>query len=309
VDGIDAEIEGGAESLRYVAETTGTHYFVVDAEFTTMAGDHEFTVDRARGDTCADPIPLLLGGLSEPFTTAGYANSYSPNSGGCTNYPAAGPDRVYRVGLQAGDQLQLDVTPGGQWDSSVYMVSNCSDITGSCVQGSDVLGAGGAEALSPVVQQAGNYFVVVDGYGTANGAGSITARIARGDTCADVYRVPAAGGTFMGTTAGYAADVGTTVTTGSCTGWAQVGADAIYAVTLAAGQRLVASLNASWDGALYLVSNCSQAASTCVAGQDNGNPEDLDFTAAAAGTYFLVVDSWRAGATYVGNYTLSIDFP
>jgi hypothetical protein len=309
VAGADQGPSGAAENLRFVAQTTGEHYLVVDQKTAGAGGDHELTVARYRGDTCADAIPMLLASTPESFTTVGYTNSYSPNSGGCTGYAAAGPDRAYRVNLQPGDQLQVDVTPGSAWDTSVYMVSNCADVSGSCVQGSDAFTAGGTERLSPVVQQAGSYFVIVDGYLSASGAGSVSAKIARGDTCADPYRVPATGGVFQGTTTGYAADIGTTVSAGSCTGWAQSGADAIYSVTLAAGKRIVASLNSSWDGALYLVRDCAQAATTCVAGQDNGNPEDIDFTATTAGTYFLVVDSWRAGPTYTGNYTLTIQLP
>lgn len=309
VAGVDASPAGAAEYLRYVARSSGVHYFAVDASDALASGDHELTITRARGDTCADAVPLLTGGVAEYFTTSGYTNSYSPNAGGCTGFPAAGPDRAYRVNLQAGDQLQLDVAPTVAWDSSVYMVSNCADVSGSCVQGSDQAEGGGGEALSAVVQQAGAYFVIVDGYATGSGPGNITARVVRGDTCADAYRVPSTGGTFRGTTTGYGADVGTTVRAGSCTGWEQAGADALYRVELAAGQRLVASLNTAWDAALYLVSDCAQSATTCVAGQDNGNPESLDFTASTAGTYFLVVDSWRAGASNVGNYTLSISFP
>lgn len=309
VAGADTAPAGEAEYLRYVARSSGVHYFAVDAAGVSSAGDHELTVTRYRGDTCSDAVPLLLEGTAEFFTTSGYTNSYSPNSGGCTEYPAAGPDRAHRVNLQPGDQLQLDVAPSAQWDTSIYMVSNCSDVSGSCVQGSDRLEEGGAESLSAVVQQAGAYFVIIDGYSTSNGAGTVSARITRGDTCEDAYRVPAAGGVFQGTTTGYAADVGTAVRAGSCTGWEQAGADAIYRVPLAAGQRVRATLNSAWDGSLYLVSDCAEAASSCVAGQDNGNPEEIDFTASTAGTYFLVVDSWRSGATYAGNYTLTIQFP
>ena len=115
------------------------------------------------------------------------------------------------------------------------------------------------------------------------------------------------GGTFRGTTAGYAADYGIGTRAGSCTGWQQSGANAVYRVDLGAGQRLTAQLTSTWDGSLYLISDCAASATTCVAGSDDGNPEDVTFTnGTTARTYYLVVDSYSAGASFGGNYTLTI---
>jgi hypothetical protein len=170
---------------------------------------------------------------------------------------------------------------------------------------------GGTEEIAPLFQQSGSYFVVVDGFGGQSGSGDLTAEIRGGDTCADAYYVPPGGGTFAGTTAGFAADYGATQNAGSCTGYTLTGADAVYRIELAAGEQITATLTSAWDGAIHLITDCANSASSCVAGQDNGPPESITYTngTGAAATYYLVVDSWRPSDTTLreGNYTLEID--
>lgn len=305
--GSDTGVEGVAEELRHVARAAGPHYLIVDANETAWSGPHELTVATYTGETCATAAPLSLDSSPEYLVTTGKTNDYSPNSGGCTGYSASGEDRVYSVALRAGDQLQVDVDPDTGYDTSVYLVSSCSDVNGSCVAGSDRTG-NVVESLSAVVQQAGTYYLIVDGFAGSDGTGTITATVARGDTCGQAYRVPATGGTFRGTTAGYAANYGITTRTNSCTGWQQEGSDAVYAVSLGANQRIQATLTTTWDASLYLITDCAASATSCVAGRDSGNPETIDFTNTSGmrRTYYLVVDSWRAGAANAGNYTLSV---
>jgi hypothetical protein len=209
--------------------------------------------------------------------------------------------------LNAGDQLRATVTPNGSYDVSIYLVSNCSDVNGSCISGSDQT-TSGAEVLTPVVQTSGTYYLIVDGYGGASGTGTVQATISHGDVCTDAYRIQAPGGVFQGTTTSYGADLGTTSASGSCTGFSQAGSDAVYQLTLAPGETLSASLHTTWDSALYLVSDCTHSATTCLVGQDDGDPEELSYTNSGANSksYFLIVDSWHTGATYAGAYTLTV---
>jgi hypothetical protein len=310
IEGSDSGPAGTDEEMRFVAESAGAYYVIVDSFSSGTSGAHDLTIASYTGETCALAAPLRTDGVAELYTTMGRTNDYSPNSGGCTGFTAAAPDRAYSVGVQAGDQLQVSLDPDN-YDASLYVVSNCADVSGSCVQGSD-LSVSATEELYPVFQQSGTYFVIADGYSTANGRGMITSRIVRGDTCAGAYRVPARAGTFTfnGTTGGYGAELGTNNATGSCTGFTQDGRDAVYAVSLAANQQLTASVSAAWDAAIYVVSSCAASGTTCLAGQDNGNPEELTYTnGATATTVYVIVDSWRLGnATTVreGNYTLTV---
>lgn len=310
VAGIDGGGAGADESLRFVAPTAGSYYVIIDSYSANTSGGHDLTIATYTGETCADAPPLNISGDPETYTTVGRANDYSPNSGGCTGFTAAAADRAYSVAVSAGDQLQVTMDPDN-YDASLYVVSNCGDINGSCVQGSDI-GVADNEELFTVFPQSGTYYVIADGYSSAQGTGTITSRIVRGDTCSDPYRVPPRAGTytFNGTTAGYGGDLGTSVSTGSCTGFTQDGRDAVYEIPLAANQVLSASLSATWDSALYVVTSCASSGTTCVAGQDNGNPEEITYTnGATARSVYLIVDSWRASTMSVqreGAYTLTV---
>ena len=313
VAGADDAGDGESESLRFVAQTAGTHYVIVDAPFASDAGTHDLLLAQYDGDTCAEAAPLLVDGTAEWTTTAGLQNDYSPNSGGCTGLSASGPDRVFSRFVNPGDQLHVSLARSGGYDASLYVVANCQDISGSCVAGSDIDFAA-TEVVAPVFQTAGTVYVIADGFAGTSGTGSITARVRRGDTCDDAYVVPAGGGIFQGTTASYGADYGATTATGSCTGYGQLGNDAVYAITLAPNAMMSATLTSTWDGALYLITDCAASATTCVAGQDDGNPETIAYTntTGATQTYYLVVDAWRTSAGSVvreGNYTLEVTLP
>lgn len=308
VDGVDDGLAGEDETLRFVAQATGDHFVIVDAYSANESGQHDLTVAHYTGETCGDAAPLDTSGGAEWLTTVGLTNDYSPNSGGCTGFTASGPDRAYSVAVTAGDQVHVTVDPDN-FDTSLYMVSNCTDVSGSCAAGSDLNGTV-VEEIAPVFNTSGTYYVVVDGFAGDNGTGSITAEIRRGDTCSDAYVVPAGGGTFQGTTAGYGAELGTSQSSGSCTNYTQDGADAVYQLSLADGETVDATVTTTWDAALYLVTSCASSGTTCVAGQDNGNPEAISYTnnSGSTQTYYLIVDSWRLSDTTTreGNYTLDV---
>ncbi len=310
VTGADDGVDGESEEVRFVAQAAGTYYAIVDAAFSSDSGTHDLLLAQYDGDTCANAAPLLTDGTAEWTTTAGETNDYSPNSGGCTGFTASGPDRVFSVAVTPGDQLHVQYARSAGYDASLYVVENCADVNGSCVAGSD-RGVNADEEVAPVFASSTTVYVIADGFAGASGTANITAEIRRGDTCADAYVVPEGGGTFNGTTFGYGADLGTTTSANSCTNFTQDGNDAVYAVTVDAGDTLTAEVTSTWDASLYLVTDCAASATTCVAGQDNGNPETITYTnsSGAAQTYFLVVDAWRASAGTVvreGNYTLTI---
>jgi hypothetical protein len=123
--------------------------------------------------------------------------------------------------------------------------------------------------------------------------------------------VPAWGGTFNGTTSNYGADLGTTTSTGSCTQTRQVGRDAVYQITLDPGQQLAAAVTSSWSSILYLVTDCANSATTCVAGS-SASPAMLGYTnsGSASATYYLVVDAAQLSNTMTtreGPYSLTIE--
>lgn len=125
------------------------------------------------------------------------------------------------------------------------------------------------------------------------------------DTCAQAHDITAgalaAGGiTLAGNTTGYANDI---QPPNNCSGYIADGPDAIYRISVTAGQMITATLTASWDSSIELTSDCTLAA-TCLVGQDDGDPETFTHTAAAAATLYVIVDSWDPGA--FGPYSLNV---
>jgi len=92
-----------------------------------------------------------------------------------------------------------------------------------------------------------------------------------------------------------------------CTGYAAAGNDAVYAVHLEPGDRLMATYTNVADGSLYLISDCADPVGSCVAGADDtvgGQDEVIDFTNGgdAAMDLYLIVDCYGSGNG--GAYTL-----
>lgn len=113
-----------------------------------------------------------------------------------------------------------------------------------------------------------------------------------------------AGATATGNTTGYANDVEIT----GCTSFFPDGPDAIYTITVAAGQTINARVQpVEWDASIYIAATCSFAPA-CLAGSDLSagfDAETASVTVGAAGTYFIIVDGWDPSA--YGPYSLTVN--
>ncbi len=130
--------------------------------------------------------------------------------------------------------------------------------------------------------------------------------ITAGDTCAQAQDItaPAMQGTgvvLTGNLTGYANNI---QPSSACTGFTNDGPDSIYILTLGtAGRVITATVDAPWDSAVEIVQPCAMTP-TCLIGRDAGNPESVTYTTTAAGTFYVIVDSWDPGA--YGAYTLTV---
>ena len=312
VTGADQGLSGAPESIRFVAEQSSDHFFIVDGALSGATGTHDLDINIYASETCSNAAPLNVTGNGEFFTTANYMNDYVlPNNSMCTGFSSNGLDRVYRVDLQQYEQLAVQLAPSTSYDPAVYLVSACNSLEANCVEGSD-RGTGQNEYIQPIAEQAGTYYLIVDSFAAnSSGSGVLTANINRGDTCDDAYVVPKGTSQFRGTTVGYSADYGRTSSTNSCTNWSQSGPDAVFRVELDPNETLTANLDSSisgttWDAALYLISDCAQSETSCLTGEDNGNPETITYqnTGMQPATYFLIVDSFLASRS--GTFELDI---
>ena len=85
-----------------------------------------------------------------------------------------------------------------------------------------------------------------------------------------------------------------------CTRFTANGRDVVYRVDVVAGDSLyIDYVQTTTDASIYLVSDCSNPAGTCVAGEDStlvGGHETLSYKFASTGTYFLILDSFSPGS-------------
>ena len=147
----------------------GTQYFiVVDGSSPGNFGTFHLSLRRGLppNDTCASPTVIEASRL--PFTasatTFGAGNDLNPDVP-ClrSRQSGSGADVVYRFTPADSQNYILTVTPIGEYDTSIYIVTNCGSLTGC--SSADVGGAGVAETLRRNLTAGTTYFIVVDGFG------------------------------------------------------------------------------------------------------------------------------------------------
>ena len=168
------------------------------------------------GDTCESAFAVGALPYSAVQTTAGAAADYAFGSGDCPGetggYGAGSADQVYVFTPETAGTYQITLT--AEYDSALYVVTDCGAIGTSCAGADDELGAGKKESLNLALEAGTTYYVIVDGWhNSADKSGAYTLTIAEpctpacdGKTCGD----DGCGGS-CGT-----CDAGSTCTAGVC---------------------------------------------------------------------------------------------
>ena len=126
------------------------------------------TIPPPTNDTCAGAILLPCGqGLVVNGSLSCATNNYDPTAAGCTTFAEVGPDVVYMVNMAVGDVLTANISAYvTSFDSSLYLVTDCANVLGSCVVGNDVYPNPPGESITWTALTAGTYYLIVDKYGT-----------------------------------------------------------------------------------------------------------------------------------------------
>jgi len=83
---------------------------------------------------------------------------------------------------------------------------------------------------------------------------------------------------------------------GCSSGYPEAGLDVAYKVDMAAGDNIDIYYSSAFDDAVYIITDCANAAGTCVAGaDDNISGESLNYTASSTGTYWVIFDHYGTG--------------
>ncbi len=120
-------------------------------------------------DLCEDAIDLQEQGLTMFQVDLCLAsNSYSagvyPSS--CTGYSSNGNDVVYKIYLTAGQTFVA--SQQGAHDSAIWLATDCSDLSGTCVAGADATFTGGIETITYTAAADGWYYLIIDGYSSCS---------------------------------------------------------------------------------------------------------------------------------------------
>jgi hypothetical protein len=257
-------------------------------------------------DTCATAQAINFGGAASVSFTADTALGQDDVQGTCNG---SGAELVYRFTLASPGDVTITATRGssGFANPVIYLRSSpCGSGTQLACENSAST-AGGTETISLLNQPAGDYFLFVEGVGTAVGPTDVTITLGGptpsppNDTCAGAQTLTfvndqaSATGTTVGATNGNLAGA----VTPTCSSTArQTGWDVVYQFTLTQSRDVTVTVtptSAGYRPAVYMRAQNSCGSDTqvaCAAASATGSiaPQTLQVANVPAGTWYLWVD-------------------
>jgi len=110
------------------------------------------------GDLCSTATALSRGATVEIDLCQAW-NDYDPGAFGCSSCALPGPEVVYTLDTQAGEQLRIVTSvSAGAADVRLYLATDCADPLGTCLVASATGGAG----LDITLVQGGALYLFVD---------------------------------------------------------------------------------------------------------------------------------------------------
>jgi hypothetical protein len=113
-------------------------------------------VRSVAGDLCETAPPLARGGTVTVDLCQAW-NDYDPGAYGCSPCALPGPEVVYILETQVGEELRLTAESIGSADVRLYLATDCDDPVGSCLAASN-----GGAVLEHGMAQGGTVFLFVD---------------------------------------------------------------------------------------------------------------------------------------------------
>src|SRR5207249_2721505 len=264
---------------------------------------------------CSSPTVIPAPGGTFSGTTSGT----SALAGSCGR-SGESPERVFQwTPTVSGTATIQTCGAATTFDTVLYLRSGvCSggpEVAAGCNDDTcpNATGLFRASRITPTVTAGQTYFIVVDGYGGAQGTFSLTVTppadpvptttttLPGGGACSSPTAIPAPGGTFSGTTSG------TSALAGSC-GSSGDSPERVYQWTPAvSGTATIQTCGAgtSFDTVLYLRSGVCASGPEMAAGCNDDacanasgllRASRITPTVTAGQTYFIVVDGYGGGA-------------
>lgn len=257
------------------------------------AGGGAMAGGAGRG-TCQAPIQLTLGETVQGSTSSGQRQM----AGSCIRGGDA-PELVYQVSLEA--RAQLSVTINSDYDGALYLLGSCGDLRSeiACNDDAPTTSRSHVEAtLDP-----GTYYVVVDGYASEAGNFEMVAQVTDlqnlAAVCSAATRL-APGQAVTGSTQGRPSYF-----TATCAGGAR-SPDQVYAVDVGARSRMRVRMQSTYDGAIYVRSDCQNPNSEVACNDDHRDTRhSLLVTTVDPGRYYVYVDGFSE--SNAGDFSMRAD--
>ncbi|MBI5060064.1 hypothetical protein HZB60_09840 [candidate division KSB1 bacterium] len=252
-------------------------------------------------DTCPGTVIAAL-----PYSDTGTTAGLTDNAAGAC-YNAGGPDAIYTLTptndaavivslCGSGFDTGLTVRTGGSCPGTTEVA--CNDDNGpSCT--------GTSSSLQFTATAGVTYWIVVDGYGTANGNYTLNLTLPASVNDCPGQIIAALPFTDAGNTCNDANDFS------NCVG--ATSADTVYTYTATLTTSIRVSLcGSAYDTGLQVKTGGSCPGTTQIACNDDNGPacggvaSSIDFTATAGETYFFIVHGYATGC---GDYVIDVSLP
>lgn len=297
-------------ALQYCPEVAGRYQVVVrmaagsgkylvtswsgGAQRTQSARANAAPSERMAG-TCAQPIPLTLGQPVEGNTSGGT----SALSGSCVRNSSA-PERVYSFELA--HRAQVSFTMESQFDGALYLYSSCGESRSEITCNDDAPDTSHSRVQATL--DAGRYFLVVDGYGSASGAYRLTGEVTQLESLARVCAAASAltpGRQVTASTHGQPNYFQASCASGAAS------PDQVYSLELQSRSRVRVSMESGgFDGALHMRSDCVNPSSELACNDDHSDTHHSMVSAMLdPGRYFVFADGF--GSNNQGDFILRAD--
>ncbi|HJL15993.1 MAG TPA: hypothetical protein RMH99_10065 [Sandaracinaceae bacterium LLY-WYZ-13_1] len=244
--------------------------------------------------TCEAPIAL------EPGTPVRGSTAQASNrmTGSCIRGGNA-PEVVYSLTLE--ERAMVSVTINSDYDGALYLLGACGEVRSEIACNDDAPSTSRSQVESTL--DPGTYYVVVDGYGNASGEFELLAEVRSLQSLAQVCSSAPplrSGQAVTGSTQGQPSYF-----TATCAGGAR-SPDRVYRLDVSARSRLRLRMQSTYDGAIYVRSDCQDPNSEVACNDDHQDTRhSMLVTTLDPGRYYVYADGFSAGQA--GDYSLRAD--
>ncbi|CAN5414749.1 hypothetical protein BH11BAC1_BH11BAC1_08440 [soil metagenome] len=321
-----AQSSTGNKTLNVCLQAGITYYLVLDSWSTPSCNAFSnltISAPIAAGGCATGTGTVAVASLpysSVNRTTCGRADDITATNSvtcGSTSYTTA-EDEVFVFTPAASGTSTITVSSLSTWVGITLfqgcpLVSSCSGVPGACIgysQSSD-----GNQSLCANLTAGQTYYLVVDQFATPTCIPSYNINISApsgvspGITCGNPYPVPALPFSIAGETTACFGNDYTNLSFGSCGSFYESGEDKVYRYIATGSECIGITLSGTSTNSIgyQVYQGCPGTGGTvCIANNGGATSGTLTGSAVlpAAGTYYIIVDTWAAPANAVYNINI-----